>query len=52
MKLDSEKQRRLLLNLIGKVPVQTNIGELLNGIDPEIMELIRSIKEAEIQDAD
>ena len=48
MKLDSEKQRQLLLNLLGKVPIQTNIGELLNGLDPEIIELIKAIKDAEV----
>ena len=48
MKLDSDEQRQLLLNLIGRVPVNTNIAELLKGIDPELLKLIDAIQNAEI----
>jgi len=48
MKLDSDEQRQLLLHLIGRVPVNTNIAELLKGIDPEILKLIQAIQDAEL----
>jgi len=48
MKLDSDEQRQLLLHLIGRVQINTNIAELLKGIDPEILKLIQAIQDAEI----
>ena len=48
MKLDSEKQREYLLLLIGRVPFQTNVAELLRGVDPELLALIEAIRQAEV----
>ena len=49
MILDSEEQRRLLLALLGRVPVETNLAELLKGVDPDILKLIEAIQEAEVK---
>jgi len=49
MKFDSEEQKKNLLALIAKVPVQTDLGSVFQGPPPEIRELVEQIQEAEIE---
>lgn len=49
MKLDSDAQRTLLLSLLLKVPVQTDIQGLLAGPRPDIRTLLEAIQQAPIE---
>jgi len=48
MILDSEEQRELLMRLLSQVPIETNIAEILKGLDPKIIALLKAIQEAEV----
>lgn len=48
MKLDSEAQRKLLLKLIGEVPVRTDINGLFGGPPEHIRQLVQAVQQAEI----
>jgi hypothetical protein len=48
MKLDSEEQRRLLMDLLRQVPVQTTIDGMLAGLRPDIKALLAAIQQAEV----
>ena len=48
MKLDSEEQRKMILDIMGEFPVQTNLTGLFGGPAPAIRELFRAIQTAEI----
>ena len=54
MRLDSEEQRQILLELISNVPIQgATIGSAFQGVDslnPEVVAVISAIKQAEIAD--
>ena len=52
MKLDSEEQRKMILEIMGEFPVQTNLTGLFGGPAPAIRELIQAIQTAEIETED
>ena len=52
MRLDSEEQRKLLLDLLLEVPVQTNIRGLLEGLRDDIQALLIAIKTAKLEEQD
>ena len=45
MIFDSEEQRKRILDLIGEVPVQTNIAGVMSGPSQEIMALVTAIEQ-------
>lgn len=48
MRLDSERQRKLLVDLILTVPVQTDIRGLMEGLRPDIKTLLQAIQAAQV----
>lgn len=50
MKLDSEKQRKALLGLLGQVPVSINLESFLAGPHEDIVGLVKAIQEAPLED--
>lgn len=51
MRLDSERQRKLLIELLGNVPVETNIRGMIAGLRPDIGALLQAIQTATVEPA-
>ena len=62
MKLDSEAQRKELLDLIGKVPavfadengnvMPMTLGVLSRGLPPNVLEVVQAIEAADIEETE
>lgn len=50
MKIDTEAQRKLLLTLLGRVPIQTTLTGLFAGPSPEVKALVQAIEKAAIEE--
>lgn len=48
MIFDSQQQKAQVIALIGEVPVTTTVGELMQGIPQEIVELQRALTTARV----
>lgn len=52
MIFDSEEQKARVLDLIGEVPITTNIKGLVSGVSPDLANLLDSIRRAEVLSID
>ena len=52
MIFDSEAQKQRVIDLIGEVPVATNIKGIVSGPSPEIMDLMSRLVSAHVISAD